>query len=188
MEEVHDAHTVAVFDRHEDVDVALRELHRNGADVKQLSVLGRDPHTEEHPVGFYGAGDRARYWGKRGAFWGTIVGILFAPAFFWIPGVGFVMTGGLVGSFIMGTLEGAAVGAAVGGGGSALAGALTRMGIPKDCVIRYEESIKADKFVLMAHGTNEEAARYGDILRTLRGDVAVHANARGVAGPDGSKS
>jgi uncharacterized membrane protein len=175
MEEVHDAHAVAVFERHEDADAAIRELHSSGFDMKKLSIIGRDPHTEEHAIGFYNAGERARYWGKLGAFWGTIVGILFAPAFFWIPGVGFIMTGGLIGSLLMGVLEGAVVGATVGGGGSALAGALTRMGIPKDNVIHYEQSIKADKFVLIAHGSRIDVERSRAILdRAGVSDVLIH--------------
>ena len=103
---------VAVFDRHEDAEKAIRELQRGGFDMKKLSIVGRDYHTEEHAVGFYNAGDRVKYWGKQGAFWGSIFGILFAPAFFWIPGIGPILTGGLIGSILMGTVEGAAVGAA----------------------------------------------------------------------------
>jgi hypothetical protein len=172
------ANTVAVFERHEGAEAALRELQHSGVDMQKLSILGHDPHTEEHPVGFYTAGAKAEYWGTRGAFWGMIVGILFAPAFFWIPGVGFVLVGGLVTSFILGTLEGAAAGAAIGGGGSALVGALTRMGIPKESVIRYERSLKADKFILIARGTLDEATRYREILEKTDGDVALHPDAQ----------
>ena len=86
MELKDNTHCVAVFDRHEDAEKAIRELQRGGFDMKKLSIVGRDYHTEEHAVGFYNAGDRVKYWGKHGAFWGSIFGILFAPAFFWIPG------------------------------------------------------------------------------------------------------
>lgn len=175
MEAMYECNGVAVYDRHEDAEAAIRRLSESGFDVKKLSIIGREPHTEEHAVGFCNAGDRAKYWGKRGAFWGTIVGILFAPAFFWIPGVGFIMTGGLVGSIIMGILEGAVVGAAAGGGASALVAALRSLGIPKDSVIRYEKSIEADKFVLIAHGTQSEIEREKGILeRAGLGPVQVH--------------
>jgi uncharacterized membrane protein len=175
MEEVLDAHAVAIFDRHEDADSAIKELQRSGFDMKKLSIIGRDPHTEEHAVGFCNAGERAKYWGKLGAFWGTIVGILFSPAFFWIPGVGFLLTGGLISSLLLGTLEGAAVGAAVGGGGSALVGALTRLGIPRNSVIRYEQSVKANKFLLIADGSQVEVNRSRAILEKAgSGDVVIH--------------
>lgn len=165
---------VAVFNRHEDAEAAVRGLQSAGFDMKKLSIIGRDYHTEERPVGFYNAGDRVRYWGRQGAFWGMIFGILFAPAFFWIPGIGPLLTGGLIGSSLMGTIEGAAVGAAVGGGASALGAALAGMGIPKDSVILYENAIKADKFLLIATGTPAEAKSVCATIVEHGGQADVH--------------
>lgn len=48
--------------------------------MKKLSVVGKDYHTEENVVGFYTAGDRMKFWGKLGAFWGGLWGILFGSA------------------------------------------------------------------------------------------------------------
>src|SRR5580692_101943 len=110
---------VATYATHDEADAAIRSLQKSGFDMKKLSIVGRDYHTEEHAVGFYNTGDRVRYWGKHGAFWGSIFGIIFAPAFFFIPGIGPILTGGIFGSMLMGTLEGAAVGAAVVGGTTA---------------------------------------------------------------------
>ena len=170
-------HCVAVFDRHEDAEKAIRELQRGGFDMKKLSIVGRDYHTEEHAVGFYNAGDRIKYWGKHGAFWGSIFGILFAPAFFFIPGIGPILTGGIIGSMLMGTLEGAAVGAAVVGGTTALGAALASLGVPKDSVIRYEADLKANKFLLIASGTAVDVERARKILvGTAMGQVQVHAS------------
>ncbi|HSY20728.1 MAG TPA: general stress protein [Polyangiaceae bacterium] len=171
-----ESHCVAVYARHEDAEAAIRSLQHSGFDMKKLSIVGRDYHTEEHAVGFFNFGDRVRYWGKSGAFWGTVFGILFAPAFFWIPGVGPILTGGLIGSVLMGTVEGAAVGAAVGAGTSALAAALAGIGVPEDSVIRYEAEVKANKFLLIASGTTEEVARARTILATTSPtSIEVHA-------------
>jgi hypothetical protein len=167
---------VAVFDRHQDAEVAIRELQKAGFDMKKLSIVGRDYHTEEHAVGFYNGGDRVKYWGKLGAFWGSMFGILLAPAFFFIPGVGPILTGGLIGSFIMGTLEGAAVGAAIGGGSSALAAALAGLGIPKDSVIKYEADLKANKFLLIASGSAAEVEQARTIISGRGGRAQVHAS------------
>lgn len=126
-------------------------------------------------MGFYKVGDRVRYWGKLGTFWGTIFSIVLAPAFFWIPGIGPILTGGIIGSILMGAVEGAAVGAAVGGGSAVLAGALTSIGIPKDSVIRYEANLKANKFLLIAHGNSSEAQQARNILGATRAsEVQVH--------------
>ncbi len=170
-----DSHCVAVFDRHQDAEFGIRELQRAGFDMKNLSIVGRDYHTEEHAVGFYNAGDRVKYWGKQGAFWGSVFGILFAPAFFWIPGIGPILTGGIIGSIVMGMVEGAAAGAVVGGGVSVLGAALASLGIPKDSVIRYEAALKANKFLLIASGPAVEVERARRILAERAGLVNVHA-------------
>jgi uncharacterized membrane protein len=176
MAEIGESNCVAVFDKHEDAEAAIRALQRGGFDMKKLSIVGRDYHTEEHAVGFYNAGDHVKYWGKRGAFWGMVFGILFAPAFFFIPGIGPILTGGMIGSILMGTVEGAAVGAAIGGGSGALAAALTGIGIPKDSVIRYEADLKANKFLLIANGKAAETERARTILADIGArQVEVHA-------------
>jgi len=174
MDTRNESNCVAVFDRHQEAEAAIRELQKGGFDMKKLSIVGRDYHTEEHAVGFYNAGDRVKYWGKHGAFWGSMFGILLAPAFFWIPGVGPILTGGLVGSFLMGTIEGAAVGAAIGGGTSVLAAGLVGLGLPKDSVIRYEAELKANKFLLIASGTAAEAERARGLFAERGGRAQVH--------------
>jgi hypothetical protein len=171
-----DSNCVAVFDRHQDAEGAIRELERAGFDMKKLSIIGHDYHTEEHAVGFYNAGDRVKYWGKHGAFWGSVFGILLAPAFFWIPGIGPILTGGLIGSVLMGTVEGAAVGAAIVGGTSALAAALGGIGIPKDSIIRYEADLKANKFLLIASGSAADAEQARAKLAERAARVNVHAS------------
>jgi hypothetical protein len=170
-----DNHCVAVFNQHQDAERAIRALQRAGFDMKKLSIVGRDYLTEEHAVGFYNAGDRVKYWGKQGAFWGAIFGMIFAPAFFWIPGIGPILTGGLISSMLMGTIEGGVLGAAVAGGTSALAASLAGLGIPKDTVIQYETQLKANKFLLIASGTAEDAEQARGLMAEHNGQPEVHA-------------
>ena len=47
--------------------------------MKKLSIVGKDYHTEENVVGYYNAGDRMKYWGKLGAFWGASGACCSAP-------------------------------------------------------------------------------------------------------------
>ena len=58
-------------------------------------------------------------------------------------------------------------GAVVGGGLSALAAALYGVGVPKDSVIHYEAALKADRFLVMAHGPADEMSRAKTILGTV---------------------
>ena len=61
---------------------------------------------------------------------------------------------------------------------SALGAALYGSGIPKDSVIAYETAIKADSFLVTAHGPAEEMARAKAILGTLGASrVDLHASA-----------
>ena len=100
---------VAIFTSHNQAEDAVRELQKDGFDMKKLSIVGKDYHTDEHVVGYYTTGDRMMYWGKLGAFWGGFWGLLFGSAFFWVPGIGQVLVAGPMVMWIVGALEGAAV-------------------------------------------------------------------------------
>jgi hypothetical protein len=162
---------VAIFVSHTGAEAAVTDLQKSGFDMKQLSIVGKDYHTEEHVVGYYNTGDRMRYWGKLGAFWGGLWGFLLGSAFFWIPGIGPLVVAGPLVSWIVGALEGATVY----GGLSALGAALYSIGIPKNSVITYETALKSDKFLVIAHGTADEVQRAKSILAQT-GPVAVAAH------------
>src|SRR5271163_3498588 len=153
---------VATYDTHEQADLAVKELQRAGVDMKSLSIAAKDTHTDEHVVGYYNAGDRMKYWGKLGAFWGGLWGLLLGTGFFFIPGIGPVLVAGPVVAFIVAALEGAVVV----GGLSVLGAALYSLGIPKDSILQYETELKADSFLVMARGPTAEAERAKKLLAT----------------------
>jgi len=162
---------VAIFGQHSAAEDAIKELKSGGFDIKKLSIVGRDYHTEDNVVGFYNTGDRMKYWGKWGAFWGGLWGLLFGAAVLFIPGIGPVVAAGSVVTWIIAALEGAVVV----GGLSALGAGLYSLGIPKDSVVKYETLLKAGKFVLIAHGTAEEVERARALLQTSGAeDINVH--------------
>jgi hypothetical protein len=154
---------VAIYPSHTAAEAAIKELQQGGFDMKKLSIVGSDIHKDEHVVGYYNAGDRMKYWGKLGAFWGWTSGLLFDSAFFLIPGIGpLIVAGPLVGGLV-GALEGAV---AV-GGLSAIGAGLYSLGIPKDSILKYETALKTDKFVLIAHGSIDEINRAKEILHRI---------------------
>jgi hypothetical protein len=163
---------IAVFNTHGEAENAVKELQKSGFDMKKLSIVGKDYHTEEQVVGYYNNGDRMMYWGKMGAFWGGIWGVLFGAAFFWVPGIGPLVVAGPLISAIVGGLEGAV---AI-GGLSALGAGLYGIGVPKDSIINYESSIKADKFLLVVHGSGDELTTAKDILKNAGHDVTIHSS------------
>ena len=155
---------VAIFESHNQAEEAVREIEKCGIDMKKLSIVGKDYHSDEQVVGYYNAGDRMMYWGKQGAFWGGIWGLLFGSAFFWVPGVGPLVVAGPLVAWIVGALETAAVV----GGFSAIGAALASIGIPKDSILQYESSLKAGKFLVILHATPEEVERAKDCLDESR--------------------
>ena len=140
---------VAVFESYNQAEDAVRELQKSSFDMTELSIVGKDYHTDEHVVGYYNTGDRMMYWGKLGAFWGGLWGMLFGSAFFWVPGVGPLLVAGPLVTWIVGALEGAVMM----GGISALGAALVSIGISKNNVLQYEACLKAGKFLLILHAT-----------------------------------
>ena len=151
---------VAVYDSHSEAEGAVKKLQLAGYDMKKLSIVGKDYHTEENIVGYYNTGDRMRKWGGIGAFWGGMWGLLFGSAFFFVPGLGPLLLAGPLVASLVAALEGAL---AV-GGLSALGAALVGVGIPKNSVLAYETDVKAGKFLLVAHGTAEEVQRARHLL------------------------
>jgi uncharacterized membrane protein len=163
---------IAVYGSHAGAEEAVKALQHYGFDMTKLSIVGKDYHTEEHVVGYYNTGDRMKSWGKLGAFWGGLWGMLFGAAFFFVPGVGPIVVAGPLVAWIVGALEGAVVVGSL----SALGAALVSAGIPKDSALKYETELQAGKFVLIAHGTTEEIDRAKSLLEQTQHDgLAVHA-------------
>jgi hypothetical protein len=160
---------VAVYNDHTQAEEAVDKLKLAGFDMTKISIVGKDYHTEENVVGYYNAGDRMKYWGKMGAFWGGVWGLLFGAAFFIVPGIGPVLVAGPVAAWIVAALEGAAVV----GGLSAIGAGLYSIGIPKNSILRYEVALKADQFLLIAHGAADEVAKAKE---TLEGTSPVEIN------------
>lgn len=169
---------VGVFDTHLQAEDAINELQKQGMDIKKLSILGRELHTEEQVVGYYNMGDRVAYWGKGGAFWGGIWGMLLGAGFFWIPGLGPLLVAGPIVGMIVGGVEGAAVVGSL----SALGAALCSIGLPVDSVLAYETAIKGGKYILIYHGTQDEVEKVRLVLEETKAEeTALHVHSR-VAG------
>jgi len=166
---------IAVFADHRAAETAVKELTAAGFEMKNLSLVGKGYHTEEKVVGFYNVGDRVKFWGVRGAFWGGFWGMFFGGLFMTIPFVGHVVVLGYLATIAVAGIENAIVV----GGLSVLGAALYSIGIPKDSVLQYETALKADDFLVMAHGTAAEMARAKAILSTANPSrVDVHADVK----------
>ena len=166
---------VAVFANHQAAEAAVKQLTDAGFEMKHLSVVGKGYHTDEKVIGFYNIGDRIKFWGSRGAFWGGFWGLFFGGLFMTIPLVGHVVVLGYLATVVISAIENAVLV----GGLSALGAAIYSIGVPRDSVLQYETAVKADDFLVMAHGSSEEIARAKAILGTANASrVDVYAGTK----------
>jgi hypothetical protein len=174
---------VAVFAHHRDAEDAVRTLASGGFDMTHFSIVGQGFHSDEKVVGFYTTGDRIKFWGKNGAFWGGIWSLFFGGIFLTIPVIGPVMVLGHLAAMVVAAVEGAILV----GGLSALGAALFSIGIPKDSVIEYEETVKTDRYLVVAHGSADEMARAKAVLESSNPTrIDLHENV--IAQPGNEKS
>jgi uncharacterized membrane protein len=163
---------VAVYDDHAHAERAVKKLADGNIPMKEISVIGKGYHSEEKVVGFYNTGDRVKFWGKLGAFWGALWGILMGGLFLTVPVIGPVVVLGHFAAMVVSGIEGAVMV----GGLNVLGAALYSIGIPKDSVLQYENALKADNFLIMVQGSAAEVERAHDILKTSNAkQVDVHS-------------
>jgi hypothetical protein len=155
---------VAVFARHAQAEDAVRKLASSGLDISKVNIIGKGYHTQEKVVGFYNAGDRIKFWGQYGAFWGGLWGLFVGGLFMTVPVIGPIVVLGHLGVMVLGALEGAVLG----GGVTALGAALFSIGIPKDSVVEYETALKADSFLVMVDGSPAEVESAKTILAAAK--------------------
>ena len=167
-------HTIAVYSTHDQAEAAIKSLSGSDFDIRNLSVIGQNYESVEHPIGFVNTGDRMWTWGKLGAFWGTIWGLLFGSAMMVVPGVGYFMFAG----WIVAALEGAALM----GGLAAIGAALASIGIPKDSVLKYQTQLKAGSFLVLAHGDQAAVERAKTLLQTTSPTSVDTYSAKQLAG------
>lgn len=161
---------VSILPDHTAAEQAVAALQSEGIDLRQVSMVSKGYHQDEHPVGFYHTGNRIRYWGLQGAFWGGIWVLLAGAAFFWVPGFGPLAAAGPIVSLLVRGLEGAAIG----GGLGVLATALYVMGVPRRSIVDYEKSVLSGKFLLVIHGKRALVEHACAVLHGSDQQVTVH--------------
>jgi len=163
---------VAVYEERADAATGVLKLQKAGFDMSNLSIVGKEYFNEELSVGYYyNSGDRMKYWGKMGEFWGSIWDLLAGAAFFMVPGIGPILIAGPLTAGVVASLDGALMV----NGSSVLGAGLYGLGIARNSIPRYESIVQADKVLLVATDTAEELMKAKDILRSTHPvEVDVH--------------
>lgn len=162
--------TVSVYGSPDEVRVAIDRLGDCGFDLKNLSVVGRDCHNEDQVFGYYSGAGSVRYWGRYGTFWTTVWNTLSGWAFFSVPGIGPVLVAGPLGAWIVAALDNAAIF----GGLSAMGAGLYSIGISRRSILVCEAALRADRYLVIAHGAAGDVANARQVLRDS-GGVALGA-------------
>jgi hypothetical protein len=165
---------VGVYSHVDQAEEAVRQLGQGGFPIQHVSIIARNLGSEKKVHGFVTSCDVAKSAARTGAWVGGIFGLLVGAAFMWVPGVGPLIVAGSLSSALLGGLEGAVAGAAVTG----MLGWLASVGISKEHILKYEESVKAGKYLVIAHGTADDVAKAKKILEgTKPADLKVHGAA-----------
>ncbi len=164
-----DQAVVASYLNHNDAEEAVRRLSAGGLPMGKISIIGRDFQVHEDVQGFYHPGDAALDGAKTGGWFGGIFGLMMgAMGFFVFPVAGAVI--------ILGPLAGLVAGAIGGAGVGALTSALIDSGVPEDHALKYEKRLQAGEFVVVVHGTAEDAALAHTILQgTSQTSIQTHS-------------
>src|SRR5688572_30905187 len=153
-------HYVGVFDERNDAELAARDLREKGFKDDQIGYAWRDDKGKTHQ-----AGNKSGEMAASGAGTGVVLGgIIGAGAALLIPGIGPVVSGGLLAS----ALAGAATGAVAGGVAGGVSGALVGLGIPENEAKYYDEQFREGR-TLMTVRANDRYDDASDIVRRRRG-------------------
>lgn len=151
---------VGVYENMVAAEAAVRVLDQGGFPVNQISIIGQNLQSEKEVHGYITTGDVAKSGAGTGAWMGGIFGLLIGAAFIWVPGFGPLIVAGPFAAALLGGVEGAVAGAAGGG----LLGALVGWGVSKQHIVKYEEHLKGGKYLVIAHGSQEEIEKAKSVL------------------------
>jgi hypothetical protein len=155
---------VAVCDTQEAAQSLVAALNRAGFDMTKVSLVGKGNLSPEHAHGFFTIGDRVKSWASTGSLWGAGWGLMLGAAIVVMPPIGVVVAAGPFVAMLLAVLEGAAVV----GGVSAIAAVLTDVGLSPEHAANYESDVKADRFLVIIHGSAEDIARARTIAENSR--------------------
>jgi len=161
--------TAGVFSTHESAEEAVSALETSGVVFEQISLAGRDCSLGEHVSGYFVSRERMHVRGRLERFWNALSERFSHSASYFVPGIGQMMLYGPLVEWVNSALDRGRVV----GGLSAAGAALFGIGLPKECLVRYEEALRSGRFLVVAHGTADEAGLAREILNRKSDNDAV---------------
>jgi hypothetical protein len=138
---------VGLLDSQAEAQKAVEELANSGFRREDIGMLVVAPGADKI------VNDAAK-----GVFLGSLAGLLIGAATMMIPGIGWVMVAGPVGTILLGTALGAAAGGVI--------GALRSKGVPEKDAQFYAEGVRrGGVLITVSARTDESAKRAEEILK-----------------------
>lgn len=152
--------TVAVFDARAEAETAIAELIRTGFDVRGLSLVGREPLNDTSWSGIPDTGDPP-FPGAPGskAAGYACVGLTHLE-------VGEVFVAGALATRLVPVLENASLFGEL----SVLGAGLYTVGISQGGIRLCESALRSNRYLVVAHGSQDNVARAKQTLARFRGN------------------
>ncbi len=158
-----DSFVAAVFAHDKAAIRCVEQLIEHDFPMDQISLLRRASGMGDDPIGvaYDSPGERMKVWGRHGAFWGALWGLLAGAAgLFVLPGVGPVVAAGPIIEALVGAITGATLSGGVMAGAAALtqlAQVLRQAGLPHADIEALHQSIVDGNTLVLLHCSEDEA-------------------------------
>ena len=161
---------VGVYSNQDRAQQLVEKLIHDDFPMDRISLLNRSGGAGDDMLGvtYHDTGDRMKAWGKQGAFWGAVWGLLAgASGMFVLPGLGPLLVAGPIVEALGAAMAGAAVAGGTMAGAAAvshLASALHRIGIPEADLQQIESAIESGQYVVILHCAPQESEKHARTL------------------------
>lgn len=165
----------AIFKDREQIDNVIRRLLDRGISRDDISVIGKNFHSETKIAGFVTKKDVILDGLRQGAIFGSLFGsalaLLSGVGVLFVPFVGTLVAAGPLGAALLGATSGAIAGSA----GAGLVSAFVALGLPEDKAAVYQTRIEAGEFLLAVEVPTDKSGEIQLLLESAGGEE-IHTN------------
>lgn len=165
----------AIFKEQQQIDQVIRRLLDRGISRDDISVVGKNFHSETKIAGFITKKDVILGGLRQGAIFGSIFGsalaLLTGVGVLFVPFVGTLVAAGPLGAALLGAASGAIAGSA----GAGLVSAFVALGIPEEKAAVYQTRIEAGEFLLAVEVPANKSGEIQLLLESAGGEE-IHTN------------
>lgn len=165
----------AIFKEREQIDGVVRRLIDRGISRDDISVVGKNFHSETKIAGFITKKDVIFGGLRQGAIFGSLFGsalaLLTGVGVLFVPFVGTLVAAGPLGAALLGAASGAIAGSA----GAGLVSALVTLGMPEEKAAVYQTRIEAGDFMVAVEVPADKSGEIQLLLESAGGEE-IHTN------------